>query len=249
MDMMDERAGVSLWRRISEAIHGEIEQGRYKAEERLPSSADLAQRFSVNRHTIHKAIQHLQAEGVLRIERGRGAYAVVNTREFRIGPRRRFEQNLLTEPSDTDRRKIIALERSRPDKDIAKLLGLRLSDEVLVVSILGERDRLPIMLTHDHFVLKRMPGIEAAFRAVQAKAPKHFTTTETLMSAGISDWRRKSIHIRARSSRREEALHLKLAPTDPVLITTSLQVDAGEHPLWYSYSVFSSSRSTLVVGL
>src|SRR4051812_16480716 len=89
------KAGVSLWRQIGETLATEIEQGVHTVDERLPTAAELADRFSVNRHTVLKAISHLQSEGLIRIERGRGAYAIVNPLKFRLGARHWFEQNLL----------------------------------------------------------------------------------------------------------------------------------------------------------
>ena len=60
------------------ALAEDIASGALTTGERLPSSESLAARFSVNRHTVLKAISHLESEGLVRIERGRGAYAVVN---------------------------------------------------------------------------------------------------------------------------------------------------------------------------
>jgi len=94
------------------ALAEDIASGALTTGERLPSSESLAARFSVNRHTVLKAISHLESEGLVRIERGRGAYAVVNPIELRLGARSWFEQNL-RDGNRTPSRTVIAIEKVR----------------------------------------------------------------------------------------------------------------------------------------
>ncbi|HUO00134.1 MAG TPA: GntR family transcriptional regulator, partial [Bradyrhizobium sp.] len=62
-------SGISLWRQVGETLLQEIDQGVLSPGERLPTDADLAARFQVNRHTVRRALAHLQNEGLLRVER------------------------------------------------------------------------------------------------------------------------------------------------------------------------------------
>jgi GntR family transcriptional regulator, phosphonate transport system regulatory protein len=86
--------GITLWRQIEQRLSADIVAGRLATDQRLPSSDTLAARFGVNRHTVRKAVARLEAEGLVRIERGRGTYAVVNPLEYNLGPLQLFEQNL-----------------------------------------------------------------------------------------------------------------------------------------------------------
>ena len=74
---LDRGAGVSLWRQIGAAIEAAIRAGHHAPGERLPTEADLAARFRVNRHTIRRAMEELEARGVVRVEQGRGAFVAV----------------------------------------------------------------------------------------------------------------------------------------------------------------------------
>ncbi len=99
-----EKDGVSGWRQI-----GEIERHVLPADRKLPPSSDLAKRIGVNRHTVLRALAHLQAERFVRMERGRGTYAggtyaVVNPLQLRLGPQRWFEQTLAQENRAPTRR-------------------------------------------------------------------------------------------------------------------------------------------------
>ena len=49
-----------------------IAAGRLSVGERLPAARELAADIGVNFHTVRKAYQQLESEGLLRVERGRG---------------------------------------------------------------------------------------------------------------------------------------------------------------------------------
>ena len=48
--------GVTLWRQIVDSLRADIEAGRLKAGEQLPTEPELADRFKVNRHTVRRAM-------------------------------------------------------------------------------------------------------------------------------------------------------------------------------------------------
>src|SRR5882672_10134367 len=85
------RDGMTVWRQISQTLAGEIDDGVLAPGQRLPASADLAARFGVNRHTVLRAISHLQVEGLVRTERGGGIY-VERAIPYRMGTRTRLEE-------------------------------------------------------------------------------------------------------------------------------------------------------------
>lgn len=245
---MDVSAGISLWRQVSEALATDIEAGRLAVDERLPSSTELGKRFKVNRHTVLKAIAHLQAEGLLRIERGRGAYAIVNPVEFRLGPQQWFEQNL-KENNRTPSRTILAIEEVPASAEVARALKIPVEARTLFVTILGEADGLPVNYGYHYFPVKRLPGIAAAFEAVGTAPSKSFSFTKILKSVGVKKWRRKTIRIRGRSPSREEAHQLKIAPSDVLLVTVVTSVDAKGVPIVYAKTGYGGSRTELVVDL
>jgi GntR family transcriptional regulator, phosphonate transport system regulatory protein len=140
---IQDAAGVSLWRQVSEGLAADIRSGRYGIDDRLPPSTELARRFQVNRHTVLKAIAHLQAEGLLRMERGRGSYAVVNPVPFGLGSQQWFELNL-REHNRIPTRTIISMEEKPASTEVARGLEMAPEAPVLLVTILGEADGVPV---------------------------------------------------------------------------------------------------------
>lgn len=59
---------------VRRAVAAEIAEGRWAPGERLPSEADLVERFGVSRITVGRAMRDLQREGVVERRAGSGTY-------------------------------------------------------------------------------------------------------------------------------------------------------------------------------
>ncbi|WP_299818093.1 GntR family transcriptional regulator [uncultured Roseibium sp.] len=71
-----QKEGLSV--QIANAIRDAILDGRLTGEERLPSEAELADRFGVSRSTVREALKRLAAQNLIRSERGSAGGAFVN---------------------------------------------------------------------------------------------------------------------------------------------------------------------------
>jgi DNA-binding FadR family transcriptional regulator len=67
-----------LAKQIAEKIRTAIIDGRLKVDERLPTEAELAVRFSVSRPTIREALKRLAAQNLIRSRRGASGGTYVN---------------------------------------------------------------------------------------------------------------------------------------------------------------------------
>lgn len=59
---------------ISQALLEELSAGKYKASGRLPSEAQLVERFRVSRPTVARALRELQDQGLIERRAGSGSY-------------------------------------------------------------------------------------------------------------------------------------------------------------------------------
>lgn len=64
---------VPPYRYIADVLRGEILDGRYQVGERIPSQAELEERFRVSRPTIQRALGELRKDGFIDNQRGRSA--------------------------------------------------------------------------------------------------------------------------------------------------------------------------------
>lgn len=248
MQGFEDRGGVSLWRQVGEKLIAEIEQGQLDADERLPSSEVLAQRFGVNRHTVLRAISHLQSEGYVRIKRGRGTYAVVNRLEYRIAPRRWFEENLL-QSNKVPTRTIVSVSDIAASDEVAERLKISSGSPVFFLRLLGEADGFPVNFGCHYFPAKRLRGIGEAFRSFGFEPTASLSFTKVFASVGIHDFRRKHVRVRSRLPSDEEAWKLQMATAEQVLETEVTTVDGSDTPVVFAKTCFCSSRVELVMDL
>ncbi|MGR3572233.1 FadR/GntR family transcriptional regulator [Brevirhabdus sp.] len=68
---------------IAAAIHAAIVSGGLDIGERLPSEAELAERFRVSRPTVREALKRLAAQNLIRTRRGAAGGAFVNRLTYR----------------------------------------------------------------------------------------------------------------------------------------------------------------------
>jgi GntR family transcriptional repressor for pyruvate dehydrogenase complex len=67
-------ASGKLYRRLADAIAAEIEGGRYKVGERLPTERELAELYGVSRPTLREALIALEMLGMIEARHGLGIY-------------------------------------------------------------------------------------------------------------------------------------------------------------------------------
>ena len=113
---------------IADAIHQEIRQEIYKQGDKLPVERELQERFGASRMTIRHALQKLEQQGVVRIDRGRGAFVmdlmIQRSKEI-LGVTELMERKGLKCHS-----KVLHLERIKPDEHIREAMNLKETDEV-----------------------------------------------------------------------------------------------------------------------
>lgn len=239
-------SGVLLWRQIGETLIAEIEKGDLPPDQRLPSSEALAVRFGVNRHTVLRAISHLQAEGKVRIERGRGAYAVVNPLQYDLGPRQLFEQNL-AEHNLVPSRTVLSVVECHAPGDIGEALKIAKGEQVALVTTLGEADDAPVNYAYHYVASSRLPGIAGLFRAFEGKPRQKFTFLSLFEQCGVAEYRRKDVSIRSRPPTNDEARYLNIPTIEHVLTTVVTSVGPNDMPLTHAETCFASSRVELKV--
>ena len=63
-----------LYRQLMQRIRADIASGYYPVHTRIPSEAELGEKYRVSRVTVRKALAELTAEGLLRRMQGKGTY-------------------------------------------------------------------------------------------------------------------------------------------------------------------------------
>jgi GntR family phosphonate transport system transcriptional regulator len=172
------RDGVALWRQIQQAMEAEIAAGAYKPGARLPTEAELAARFAVNRHTIRRAMEEVEGRGLIRIEQGRGSFVAEDVVDYRLGPRTRFSENIRRQNREPEGR-LLRVAEMAADATLAEALGIRRGRAVIVAERVALADGRPVVIGTHHFpaarrlvtrITARLPTPEEAALLQQSRA-------------------------------------------------------------------------------
>jgi len=230
----------SHWRRIAEAIEGEIARGLHPPGRPLPTVLDLARRFGVNRHTVRQALLSLQSRGLLSLERGRGTYPVAREIEYRLGRQVRLRGNLAG--TGVEAASEILWARIAPlPPGAAQRLQLPESAPGWEVATRSFAGRQPLSLAHHWVGAERFEAFGARLEDAGS------SITAALASYGHGDYVRLSTRLEARSPRDEEARLLGLPPGVPVLVSEGLDGAPSGDPLHLVTSAFAAQRVRFVV--
>lgn len=135
--------GVSLYYKVAEVLREQIQSGRLRPGERLPSEEELCKLFRVSRTTLRAALGILASEGLIRREQGRGTYVTEP----------KFEQTacqLLSFSKEMKQRglkpgaQVLAVEKIPADEQIARKLNINCGELVIMLKRLRLADGEPM---------------------------------------------------------------------------------------------------------
>lgn len=232
--------GVAMWRRIADAIRLDIVGGKLARGEKLPGEMALAERFSVNRHTVRRAIAALTEEGVVRAEQGRGTFVDQAKRiSYRIGKRTRFSEGMAGQARNLERQ-LLSSRIENASAAVASALRIRPGAKTLRLDTLSIADGRPLSRASSWLSYARFADFASIF--IENKS-----VTAAFRIAGIPDYVRASTHISARHADAEETQLLKLAPGAILLVSEAVDADPDGKPIQYLLSRFPADRMELIV--
>ena len=230
----------SLWRSIAQTMTKEIADGHFKEGDKLPTEGDLARRFGVNRHTVRRALTELQDSGVIHTRRGAGSFVMSRPSEYPIGARVRFHRNLEAAgrlPGKT----VLALQTRPATGEEAEALNIAQGEEVHCYEGLSLADDTPVALFRSIFPAARFPQILRDLEETRS-------VTASFARAGLEDYIRDSTRLTAQTATPTQAAQLKVRDGAPLLMSVSVNADAGGQPVEFGQTWFVGERITLVVG-
>lgn len=230
--------GVSLWRQIAGRLQQDITDGTYPVGGRLPTEAQLAQHFGVNRHTVRRALEELSRSGLVRVEQGRGSFVAEDVLEYAVEPRTRFTEWIRRHNKEPSGR-VLQLKETLADAQVAGNLGIRAGGHVVLLERLGLADGRPVAVTSHYFPAARLRGIMDALRA-------HPRITDALHAVGVADYLRQTTRVTARLPGAEEAELLRLPRNRPLLVAENINVDRAGQVVEFAIGRYPTPRVQIV---
>jgi GntR family phosphonate transport system transcriptional regulator len=237
--VVERGGGVTLWRQIAQAVEADIVSGAATPGARLPTEAELSERFRVNRHTVRRAMEELEQRGLVRIEQGRGSFVAEDVIDYRVGPRTRFSEVIARgnrEPSGH----VLRIAEVPAFDAAASGLRIRKGRPLWLVERVGLADGRPVSYGRHHFPQARFPGLPEALGAGGG------SLTRALAACGLADYLRQSTRVTARLPTQEEAEHLRQPRNRAVIVSENINVDRDGTPVEYCLGLYAAGRVQLV---
>ena len=237
--MRDKKGKTPVWKAIANALRSDMAEGRYTTGDKLPTEAALADRFGVNRDTVRHGISALVDEGLIRTRRGAGAFVAATPTDYPIGQRVRFHENLIAAGRRPEKRVLYVEERLATEGE-ALALHISSGKPVCAYHGLSLADGQPIAVVESVFAADQLEGLVEALKA-------YTSITEALGAVGVADYTRASTRLTAVRASATQALHLNVTEGDPLLKSTSVNVDETGAPVEYGRTWFAGDRVTLTL--
>lgn len=227
-------ATAAPYARVKAWLKDGLARGRWPAGERMPSEAELVQRFGVSRMTVGRALKELQAEGLVERRQGQGSFAAPLHRVASQLTIRDLHEEI--EGGGHQHSADVHLAREEPAAPaLAQQLGLAPGAPVFHTLIVHRRDGLPLQC-EDRFV---NPAAAPGYLGVDFRA-----TTPTHYLLEVAPIWQAQYRIEAAAPTAEEARLLGIAPREPCLVVVRRTEDR-QRPITIARLVHPGSRYLL----
>jgi len=227
-----------IYIQIAKELRQNINDGIYKAGDKLPTEEQLSVRFGVNRHTLRRAITLLKSEGLLRVDQGRGTFVTNTLIRYPIGKRVRYNEALKAQGLEP-RFKLLRTLEIPANSSVAASLEIKVGTSVAVMERLALADSQPISVGTSYFPLSLFPDI--LIHCQQAPS-----ISKMLRDIYGCDHIRARTRISARMVKQQDARLLELPLNHPILLAESINVDQRGRIIEYGVTRFRGDRMELV---
>lgn len=221
--------------KIASIIRKDVEDGVYKPGDRLPVERELQDHFQVSKMTIRHALQLLQQQGVIRIERSRGAFVIdlqVQRSKEILGLTELLEREGLKSHS-----KVVHLDRISPDRQIQEMMNIKEDDEIYYLHRIRYADDEAIAIEYSYINAKYCPGLEM-FNLEEFSLYDIFYEHYKMHIAWAKD------EISADNIRGEDAKILLQAKSGPALIVHNTAYDTDDTSIEFTRTIYNYKTFT-----
>lgn len=217
---------TSLYAQIAAQLRREIAADQFQPSGRLPSEAELMQRFAVSRVTIRLALGKLGEEGLVERRQGKGTYVSTRRLQHGLNVLQGFHDGLAQQGLALDMQ-LITLERRNLPEGIPTVSG-KTSRTALYLERLHRVDGEPVAVACSH-----LPDSRPEIRREQLEAGSSYAVLQSL------GWQieRADLIIRATAATPRLAKALQIRTGTPLLMMarTSFLSDgeACEHTVFH----------------
>jgi GntR family transcriptional regulator len=228
------RPGIPLHEQISSWLRDEIEAGRFLPDTQLPSEHELCQRFDVSRVTVRRALQTLEADGLIYRRQGLGSFVCDRRMAQGLVRLTDFAQDLARAGLEATSRVLQRAQEPCPPP-VAERLGIEAGASVLRLDRLRLGDGEPLALDRTWlapFHAQLLEGHDLARETIYAVLEREYGIP--ILSGRY--------RITASAADAEVAEALGVAEGEPLLVIERTSRTVGERPVYFQRRFYRSDR-------
>ncbi|GLR14154.1 histidine utilization repressor [Chitinimonas viridis] len=133
------------YQQIKDYLLSEIQAGRWRAGDQVPSENELVKRFDVARMTVNRAVRELAAEGVLTRSQGAGTFVAATKYQSTLVDIKSIAEEIRARGHEHTA-ELLKLQAVKADTTLAAEMGLQVGAPLFYSLILHRENGLPIQL-------------------------------------------------------------------------------------------------------
>ena len=151
---------MPLYAQISDDIRNKIYSQELSEHQKLPSEAELMEKYGVSRGTVKKALKILVDEGVLKQIQGKGTFVSNSKISYALGNGLLSFAESLNNQNIEYETKLLELDFRKASKNVASALRINEGDEYLYLKRVRSSGSEKIMLIENRINYHKVVGIE-----------------------------------------------------------------------------------------
>ena len=229
-----------LYRQLAALLRAEIEPGRLRPGDQLPSEPELASRFGMARMTARQAIDALVEEGVLVRHRGRGTFVAEPRMAYPPATLVSFSRTMTALGHHVVTR-LLDLELVPAHGEVALALGLGENERVLMVRRLRFLEDEPVALHASYMARSYFEGLRAADLLTKpiSEAMANVNGVRVVSSRDF---------LEAAAATHDEAQLLRITSGEPIQIVRGVSFAADGRPVLATRAAYRADRFRFLVG-
>jgi GntR family transcriptional regulator len=259
MSPLDPRSPEPAYRQIADELRAAIKRGELAPGDRLPSEAELVERYGTAQGTVREAIAVLRAEGLVMSRQGRGVFVQTPPLVHRFASAEHLRRHGVDRPPGQREHRLLKVGPVSPPSQVAERLRLEAGQVALVRQSLLLVDGQPVQLSDSYWSYDLLRGTRLAEpgdipRAGSPKAPglvvdpgthSKLVDAELEATLGITlDYFFDEVSVA--STTPEEARSLGLPRKAPVIRILRTYYDSSGQPFEVGRYTLAAERNVLI---
>lgn len=212
---------------------GQIASGEFRPGDRLPSEAQLCQRYGVSPMTVRRVINILTDQGVVIAEQGRGTFVKpleLSTATFNLDSLQHFFQ-----AGGQSKVKILEARIDLATERVSRKLAIAVGDKTVFIRRLIYRDTQPVLLHREYVIYDpSRPVIEAEMEVTELRG--------LFSGGGGTELKRGDLVIHATNLTAEESVLLQSEDGTPAFCLEHIFYDFDNEPVSWGWFICSGER-------